>query len=80
MDTQSFYDEKARTYRRQDKEASVRYSRALDLAGVSDGAVILDVGCKFAYLRDLLKQRERLGRLLRHRHIRGHRQPDSRSG
>lgn len=57
MDTQSFYDEKARTYQRQDKEASVRYRRALDLAGVKDGGVVLDVGCKFAYLRDLLKQR-----------------------
>jgi len=57
MDKQTFYDEKARTYPRHDREANVRYRRALDLAGVSGGAVVLDVGCKFARLRDLLKER-----------------------
>ena len=57
MDKQTFYDEKARTYPRHDKEANVRYRRALDLAGVSNGAVVLDLGCKFARLRDLLKER-----------------------
>jgi len=57
MDKQKFYEEKARTYRKHDKEASVRYRRAVELAGVSNGAVILDVGCKFAYLRDLLNER-----------------------
>ncbi len=57
MDKRQFYEEKAKTYRKQDKEAGVRYRRALDLAGVGDGAVLLDVGCKFAYLCDLLKEK-----------------------
>jgi len=51
----AFYDSKARFYAVSDKESLLRYRKAMELANVSNGARILDVGCKRAVLHSLLE-------------------------
>ena len=53
-----YYNEKAITYEKYNIEAAIRYKRALKLAEIYNGADILDIGCKDAYLRRLLKERQ----------------------
>jgi len=41
-------------YKREDNETALRYRRALELANINNADTILDIGCKYAYLRSLL--------------------------
>ena len=53
-----FYRERGRRYELTDAEATVRYRRAMEWIEARSGQVIVDVGCKFALLRDYLKARD----------------------
>ncbi|MBI2374641.1 MAG: class I SAM-dependent methyltransferase [Deltaproteobacteria bacterium] len=56
-DYSSFYEEKALTYPERDEPSIVRYEKALDLAQLRSGHLVLDVACKDAVLLDLLETR-----------------------
>jgi len=51
-----FYEAKAATYPEVDAEAMFRYRRAIACASLYPGNVVLDIGCKFGVLRDLLRE------------------------
>ena len=50
-----FYDAKAAMYPTLDTEAVFRFRRAIACASLFPGNTILDIGCKFGALRDLLR-------------------------
>lgn len=52
----SFYDSRARTYGQTDEEGTRRYNAAISLAEFGPQNVVLDIGCKFGLLHDLLAQ------------------------
>lgn len=56
MNKKIFYDNKETEYARVDKEALIRYRRALKLSNIQEGNIILDIGCKYAILRDLMNE------------------------
>ena len=49
-----FYENRAKLYTEFDKQGFIRYQRALRLVGIKNGDRILDIGCKHAYLSDLI--------------------------
>ncbi len=57
MHKKEFYENRATGYIDFDKQGYLRYSRALELVEIKNGSRILDVGCKHAYLCDILAQR-----------------------
>lgn len=57
MDKKEFYEKRAESYTKFDKQGFTRYSRALKLVNIQSGAKILDVGCKHAFLCDFLTQK-----------------------
>lgn len=54
MNKKEFYDSKVKEYSLVDKEADLRYRRAIELAKLKNKSSLLDIGCKFALLRDLI--------------------------
>ena len=54
MNKKDFYDSKELDYKLIDEEAIFRYNRALELARLTSGIKLLDIGCKYALLRDLI--------------------------
>ena len=58
MNKKEFYEKRAERYIDFDKQGYLRYLRALVLVKIKSGARVLDVGCKHAYLRDILNERE----------------------
>ena len=52
-----FYRERGRQYELTDAEAAIRYRRAMDWIDSRPGQLLVDVGCKFALLRDYLRVR-----------------------
>jgi SAM-dependent methyltransferase len=58
MDKKEFYEKRAETYTKFDKQGFTRYLRALKLVNIQNGAKILDVGCKHAFLSDFLAEKE----------------------
>lgn len=57
MDKKEFYENRAESYTKFDKQGFTRYHRALKLANIQNGAKILDVGCKHAFLCDFLTEK-----------------------
>lgn len=57
MYKKEFYENKATGYAGFDKQSHLRYVRALELVEIKNGSRVLDVGCKHAYLCDILAQR-----------------------
>lgn len=49
-----FYDKKENEYPEVDLEAILRYQRAIDFVKIDPGAKILDIGCKYATLKNML--------------------------
>lgn len=58
MEKIDFYNKKKSEYKKQDNETEIRYQRALELAAIKSDSKILDIGCKYAYLRYLLSQKK----------------------
>jgi len=58
MDKKQFYEKRAESYTKFDKLGFTRYRRALKLVDIKNGAKILDVGCKHAFLCDFLAEKE----------------------
>ncbi len=58
MDKKEFYEKRAELYGTLDKQGQFRYLRALELVTIRDGDKILDIGCKHAYLSDILTERK----------------------
>jgi len=56
MDKKVFYDNKESEYIINDREAIIRYKRAIKLSNINNGSILLDIGCKYALLRDLLDE------------------------
>lgn len=54
---EEWYRERARTYPYEDREALIRYQRALSWIDFSKELAVREVGCKFSVIRDLLKVR-----------------------
>ena len=54
-----FYRIRAESYPMDDPEAMIRYGRAMSWLDLGENTVVREVGCKFAILRDLLKQSSR---------------------
>lgn len=57
MDKKDFYEKRAERYVDFDKQGYLRYLRALELVEIKNGDRILDIGCKHAYLCDILTAR-----------------------
>ncbi|MBU1260238.1 MAG: class I SAM-dependent methyltransferase [Planctomycetes bacterium] len=57
MNKKEFYEKRAESYTKFDKQGFTRYSRALKLVNIQNGAKILDVGCKHAFLCDFLAKK-----------------------
>jgi 2-polyprenyl-3-methyl-5-hydroxy-6-metoxy-1,4-benzoquinol methylase len=57
MDKKEFYEKRAESYTKFDKQGFTRYTRALKLVDIKSGSKILDVGCKHAFLIDLLAEK-----------------------
>lgn len=57
MDKKQFYEKRAESYTKFDRPGFARYRRALKLVDIRDGAKILDVGCKHAFLCDFLVEK-----------------------
>jgi cyclopropane fatty-acyl-phospholipid synthase-like methyltransferase len=57
MDKKGFYEKRAESYTKFDKQGFTRYTRALKLVDIKNGSKILDVGCKHAFLIDLLAEK-----------------------
>lgn len=57
MDKREFYEKRAESYTKFDKQGFARYSRGLKLINIQTGAKILDVGCKHAFLCDYLMEK-----------------------
>lgn len=54
MQTKSdFYNTKAKEYKTENNESSLRYKKALQLAKITDKSKVLDIGCKDAALKRL---------------------------
>ncbi len=51
-----FYETKAVTYSKADFEALFRYQKAIECASLCPGHAVLDIGCKFGILRNLLQK------------------------
>jgi 2-polyprenyl-3-methyl-5-hydroxy-6-metoxy-1,4-benzoquinol methylase len=58
MDKKQFYERRAESYTKFDRQGFARYRRALKLADIKNGAKILDIGCKHAFLSDFLTEKE----------------------
>lgn len=56
MDKKQFYENRAESYTKFDRQGFARYSRALKLVNIQNGTKILDVGCKHAFLCDFLAE------------------------
>lgn len=56
MSKKDYYSEKEKIYPLSDHEAILRYNRAIKISGIKKNQVILDVGCKYAILNDILKE------------------------
>lgn len=54
MDKKEFYINKEKSYSSIDQEALLRYNRAITLSKISNDRSLLDIGCKYAFLKDLL--------------------------
>jgi len=57
MNKKQFYEKRAESYTKFDRQGFARYRRALKLANVQSGAKVLDVACKHAFLCDLLDKK-----------------------
>jgi SAM-dependent methyltransferase len=57
MDKKQFYEKRAESYTKFDRQGFARYQRALKLADIQNGAKILDIGCKHAFLCDFLAKK-----------------------
>ena len=57
MNKKEFYEKRAERYINFDKQSYLRYLRALGLIKVKNGNQVLDIGCKHAYLCDILIER-----------------------
>ena len=57
MDKKQFYEKRAESYTEFDRQGFTRYCRALKLVDIKNGAKILDVGCKHAFLCDFLVEK-----------------------
>lgn len=53
---EKFYNQKEKDYHLSDPECILRYQRALDLISLAPDSRILDIGCKYATLKDLLEE------------------------
>ncbi len=51
---EQFYNHKEIEYPDTDPESIIRYNRAIDLVTINSGEKILDIGCKYATLKELL--------------------------
>ena len=60
MNKKDFYELKVNDYKLYDKEALIRYERAIELAQFSDNCNLLDIGCKNAILNELLKSKQKI--------------------
>lgn len=56
---EAFYRERAKTYPFEDPEALIRYRRAIDWMDLDGPLSILEVGCKFSVIFDLLNRANR---------------------
>lgn len=54
VEKKQFYEKRAQRYTKFDKQGYLRYLRATKLVDFKPGTKILDIGCKHAYLRDIL--------------------------
>jgi SAM-dependent methyltransferase len=57
MDKKQFYEKRAESYTEFDRQGFTRYCRALKLVDIKNGAKILDIGCKHAFLCDFLVEK-----------------------
>ena len=57
MNKKEFYIEKEKSYAPVDQEAILRYNRAIELSKIKNDSTLLDIGCKYAFLRDILLEK-----------------------
>lgn len=57
MTKEEFYKSKEKEYSDIDQEAHLRYNRAIKLADIRSNSIILDIGCKYALLKYMLKDK-----------------------
>jgi len=57
MNKREFYNRKITEYSQQDYEAELRYKRAISLAELVSGSNILDIGCKYALLKNIIEEK-----------------------
>jgi len=56
MNKREFYNRKQTEYSQQDCEAELRYKRAISLAELVSGTNVLDIGCKYALLKNIIEK------------------------
>ena len=59
MNKKEFYELKVKDYSLKDKEAILRYERAIELANLTKKGALLDIGCKYAILRDIINSQNK---------------------